>query len=139
MPSSEAIAKLKAAYQTWDESKGGRPEVFLNLMAESVAFHSMGDVETAGLNFARTRRSREEVVDYFASLTRDWTMKHFSPQVYLAESNHVAVFGICAWTCKATDHTAECRIAHLFTYSDDHVVEVTEIFDSARAMAAATP
>lgn len=47
------------------------------------------------------------------------------------------MFGHCAWTNIATGKDMEVRVAHLWEFRDGQVVDYTEIFDSARATAAA--
>ena len=74
-----------------------------------------------------------------AAITKDWSMVHWTPETYVAEGERVAVFGTCAWTSKATGKVADVRIAHLWQFENGAAVSLTEIFDSARAVAAATP
>jgi ketosteroid isomerase-like protein len=95
--------------------------------------------EAKPLAFAAQRSSREEAVAYMAAITNDWSMVHWTPETFVSEGNNVAVFGTCAWTSKATGKVAEVRIAHLWEFDGELAVSLTEIFDSARAVAAATP
>jgi hypothetical protein len=53
------------------------------------------------------------------------------------EGDRIAMFGHCAWTNIATGKDMEVRVAHLWEFRDGQVVDYTEIFDSARATAAA--
>ncbi|MGD9502514.1 MAG: nuclear transport factor 2 family protein [Methyloceanibacter sp.] len=64
-------------------------------------------------------------------------MDHYTPQHFVCEGESIAMFGVCAYRHKGTGKTAECRIACLWRFRDGKAVEMTEIFDTARAVAAA--
>jgi ketosteroid isomerase-like protein len=131
------LEALKAAYQAWHDTKGGRTDMWLDLFADRVCIHSTGG-DSRGLQFAKPRHSRDEAVDYFTALLDDWTMIHFTPEAFVVEGDSVAMFGHCAWTCKATGKPVEVAIAHLWRFVDDKVAELLEIFDTGKAIAAAT-
>ena len=63
-------------------------------------------------------------------------MDHWTPEVFVCEGDKIAMFGSCGWTNKANGRSAEARIAHLWRFRDGKIVEMTEIFDSARVTAA---
>ena len=69
----------------------------------------------------------------------DSTMVHFTPDSFVTDGDQVAMFGRCCWTHRQTQNTAECHIAHLWTFNNGKVTNFTEVFDSARAAAAAMP
>ena len=138
MATIENIERLRAAYKVWHDSKGGRSDAWLDLLSDQVRFRSMGGASPL-LAFADERRSKVDAVAYFTGLTRDWTMVHWTPETFVSEGDRIAVFGTCAWKHKGTGKTAEVAISHLWTFEDGKVVGVTEIFDSARAVSAATP
>lgn len=135
--SSNAEA-LKAAYQVWNDKKGLDTSGWLALISDNMRIASMG-AENKALAFAANRSNREEAVAYLAAITKDWTMVHWTPQTYVSEGNRCAMFGTCAWASKATGKVAEVAIAHLWEFDDGKAVSLTEIFDSARVVAAATP
>jgi uncharacterized protein len=132
------LDRLKAAYQAWHDSKGARPEIWLDLMADKVHIQSLG-AEAQPLAFAQERRSKADAVEYFAGLARHWTMVHWTPQTFVTEGDRIAVFADCAWTNKQTGKTVETPSAHLWTFEQGRATSVIELFDSARVMAAATP
>lgn len=138
MADNPNLAQLKAAYAVWDQFKGQRTDVWLDLVADDMRLISMGE-HTSALAFAVPRRSKQEVVAYFTALLADWQMIHWTPETYVCEGDHIAVFGRSGWTNKATGKIAEIRIAHLWTFSSGKAVELIELFDSARAAAAAMP
>ncbi len=130
--------QLRYAYKMWNETKGKSQELWLSLLSENVEFHGMGNGQPA-LSFAEDRKSRQEMVDYFSMLLNDWDMIDWNVDSVVQEKNLVAVFGRTSWTNKATGKLLETRVAHLWEFEGDQAVKVTEIFDSARAMLAATP
>ncbi len=132
------IERLKAAYKGWHDGKGENPNIWLDLFSDEVDFRSMGGASDH-LAFAANRRSKADAVGYFAGLAKDWSMIHWTPQTFVCEGNLIAVFGSCAWTNRATGKRADVGISHLWQFENGRVTAVTEIFDSARAVAAATP
>lgn len=130
--------KLKAAYKLWNDKKAQDTSGWLALLAGNVRITSMAS-DVKPLAFTAARSSREDAAAYMAALTKDWSMVHWTPETYVSEGDNVAVFGTCAWECKATGKVAEVRIAHLWQFENGAAVSLTEIFDSARAVAAATP
>lgn len=132
------IEKLKAAYRAWHESKAASGAVWLELMSDDVDFRSSGSPDHPALAFGTNRRSKQEVVGYFTSLAAEWSMVHFTTETYVGEGDLIAVFSRCAYTHKKTGKSFEIRIAHLWKFEAGRAVEITEIFDSARVVSAAT-
>lgn len=135
------IEGLKIAYQTWHDTKGEgdrAKDAWLDLFDDHIHIVSMGDA-TAAISFARQRHSKLEAVEYFLDLLKEWKMVHWTPETFVHEGDHVAMFGRCAWTNRRTQKTIDCHIAHLWAFRDGKAVRFTEIFDSAKAVAAATP
>jgi ketosteroid isomerase-like protein len=135
---STNVERLKAAYKLWNDEKGLDTSGWLALISDKMRITSMAS-DAKALAFAAERSNREEAVAYMAAITKDWSMVHWTPETYVSEGNRVAVFGTCAWKSKATGKVADVRIAHLWEFEGDEAVSLTEIFDSARAVAAATP
>jgi ketosteroid isomerase-like protein len=138
MTTTDNVSALKAAYAVWHDRKGADTSAWLALMDDDFRIASMGD-EGRGLAFVRERTAKVQAVEYLSSLTRDWTMIHFTPETYVADGDQVAMFGKTAWTNKATGKVAEVRTAHLWRFRNGKAIELIEIFDSARVVAAATP
>lgn len=138
MTSNENLEKLQAAYKGWADSKGKDPDCWLNILSDTVCLRTMGE-ESPGLAFAEDRFSKEEVAGYLTGLAENWDMIQWTPQTFVSDGDTIAMFGQCSWANKATRKIAACRIAHLCKFKDGEIVEFTEVFDSARAAAAATP
>lgn len=136
MSENPNLTRLKAAYQAWHDSKGASQDVWLDLLHDNVALHTMGE-EAAGLSFCEDCRCKQDVVAYMSGLLETWTMIHFTPETYVCQDDDIAMFGRCAWQSKATGRDVEVSVAHLWTFQDGKVAKLREIFDSARAAAAA--
>lgn len=139
--SAADLERLKAVYKTWNDTKGlgdVAKDAWRNLFADDFRLRSMGD-DNPALAFATERTSKEDAIAYITSLTNEWDMIHWTPETMVIEGDRIAVFGKCKWTNKATQKAAEVRTSHLWTFKNGKAVELVEIFDSARAVAAATP
>ena len=132
------LDNLRAAYRAWHDSKAGSGNVWLDLMSDDVDFRSSGSPDHPALAFATHRKTKQEVVGYFTALNREWLMQHFTTETYVGGGDLIAVFSRCAYTHKTTGKTFDVSIAHLWQFQAGRAVAITEIFDSARVIAAAT-
>ncbi len=130
--------ELESAYQAWHDSRGLDQSGWLGLASERIQIRSVGN-EGGSLSFAHARRSREEFAHYLSAILAEWDMVYYLPKTFVRERNRVAVFGTCKWTNKATGKSCEVMVAHLWRFRDGKAIELVELFDSARAVAAATP
>jgi ketosteroid isomerase-like protein len=140
MTSGSNLERLKAAYQLWHDTKGdaGSMRNWLALMDERIQLRSMGDASQE-LAFATTRTSRDGVLGYFDELLANWEMVDWSPETFVESGDRIAMFGRCGWVNRTTKKKGEVRIAHLWTFQDGKVIDIVEVFDTARMVAAATP
>jgi ketosteroid isomerase-like protein len=74
-----------------------------------------------------------------SAILDEWDMVYYLPKTFDRERNRVAMFGTCKWTNKATGKACEVMVAHLSRFRNGKAIEPVELFDSARAVAAATP
>ncbi len=135
---SANLDRLKAAYKAWHDSKGASQQSWLDVMSDSVEIRSTG-APVQALAFAGQRHTKQGAVAYMTSLLGTWRMVHWTPETFVESGDRIAVFANCAWICKATGKTAEVRIAHLWQFKDGKIASLDEIFDTAAAIAAATP
>lgn len=136
---AQNLARLKNLYVSWDACKGDCLHLFEELLADRVSLGSM-DQSQPGLAFAAERVGvpRAEALRYFAGIFDQWEMVFYHPDHFVAEGDRIAMFGVCAYRNRATQKVAECRIACLWRFEGDKAVEFIDVFDSARAVAAAT-
>jgi ketosteroid isomerase-like protein len=137
MTTAENLARLKAAYAAWDERQAGSLDVWRELMDKDFTLKSVDERTTPSLAFARDRDSRDDALAYLAGIFEHWTMIYYRPETFVSEGDHTAVFGTCAYTHKGTRKEAHCRIACLWRWKGDRLIEMTEVFDSAVAAEAA--
>jgi ketosteroid isomerase-like protein len=107
-------------------------------MADTVSFRSVGAAAPA-IGFSRNGYSRAEVARYFAELARDWEMLGYCLESMIADGDRVAVLAQCSWRNRHTGRTTETLKADFFRFADGRVIEFAELFDTAGAVAAATP
>ena len=136
MTNGSHLEKLKAAYEEWDNSKGGNQEQWLEVLGANMRIRSVGG-ENAGLEFTAPCSSRQDALRYFTGLLDAWEMIHWTPEVFVDGGKQIAMFGRCAWKNKASGKDVEVAISHLWTFGDTGAVEMVEVFDTARAAAAA--
>jgi ketosteroid isomerase-like protein len=133
---AENVARLKEAYRLWNETRGGSVSHWLDLMADDATMRSVGD-EVDELAFARGRRGKGEVEQYFAAIAESWEMVHFTPDEFIAQGDRVVVLSRVAFRSRQTGKLAESPKADVFRFHGGRIVEFIEFFDTAKALAAA--
>lgn len=138
MVTPELMTKLRAAYREWNDTRGASAATWVALMADDIEMRSVAD-GAPGMEFSAPRKGKATVYHYFTALAADWEMIHYTPEVFLADGDRVAVFGRCAFKNRKTGKTAETAVANLWRFRDGLAVEYFELYDTAKAFAAATP
>ena len=129
---SENLNKLKAAYQAWNDTKGGSVETWLNLFAEAMNFRSLGGGR-AELAFTGPRQSKADLRGYFDGLLGAWEMIHFTPRYFVEDGDHIVMFGRTTWRNKATGAVYDTAKADFWRFKDGKAVEFFEMYDTAAA------
>jgi len=138
MPAPELIAKLKSAYQQWHDTRGASTATWLELMAEDVQVRSIADgVER--MEFSAPRSGRAALAGYFAALFADWEMIEFTADEFVIDGDRVVVFGRASFRHRGTGKAVETPVIHRWRFRGREVVEYSEFYDTAKALAAATP
>lgn len=130
------VKTLKHLYGQWSGMKGAGAEAVMEILAPQVLWGSL----SAGadpLAFSRTRRSRDEVGDYFKGLTDNFTMNHFLVKEYVAGGPYVLALSDVSFTNKKTGKIFASPKADLWRFAGGKVTEFYEYFDTAAAMASA--
>lgn len=135
---SSNLDRLKAAYQEWDDTKGGSVDTWLALCAPNITFLSSG-MGRAGVEFSAACTSLDDVRRYFAQLSGTWEMQHFTVDQYLVDGETICATGSTAWTHKTTGKTADVLKADLWTFEAGKAIRIIEHYDSAALIEAATP
>ncbi|GJE03354.1 nuclear transport factor 2 family protein [Methylobacterium isbiliense] len=132
------IARLKDAYARWSDQKGADCGCWMNLMADDATLRSLAE-SAPELPFAAQRRSRQEIQDYLDGLLRDWEMVEADMNDFIAQGDRVVAMGRVAWRNRATGKVAASRKVDIWQFRNGDVVGFEEFFDTAGAVAAATP
>jgi ketosteroid isomerase-like protein len=136
--SHDNVARLRHAYQLWNDTRGGSSQHWLEMMADDVEMRSAAGA-AEGMDFTRGRPGKAGAEQYFASLAADWEMIHFTPEEYIAQDDRVVVVSRVAYRNRRTGKVAESPKADIFRFRDGKIVECLEFFDTAAAMAASRP
>jgi len=132
------VDKLREMYRLWALSKGASTRPWLDLLGDTIRFRSIG-AALPEVTFSQDGVSRADVERYFRELGRDWEMLRYDVESFVSEDDRVAVLASCAWRNRATGKVAETLKADFFRFEDGQIVEFTELFDTAGAVAAARP
>ncbi len=138
MVTPELLNRLRAAYKKWHDTRGKSAADWVALMADDIEMRSVAD-GAPGMKFSAPRKGKHTAHDYFAALDEEWEMIQYTPEVFLADGDRVAVFGKCAYKNRRTGKTAETHVANLWRFRHGLAVEYFELYDTAKAFAAATP
>lgn len=128
------VKTLKHLYAQWAETKGASAQSIMEILAPNVVWGSL----SAGaypLAFLRTRRSRDEVGDYFRGLAESFTMNYYDAREYVAAGPYVLMLGEVSFTNMKTGKAFVSPKADLWRFAGGSVVEFYEYFDTAAVMA----
>ena len=134
----DTVTRLRAAYQSWHDTRGQSVAAWVALMDDDIEMRSVAD-GAPGMEFSATRKGKSTAHGYFSALNTDWEMIHYTPEHFLVDGDRVAVFGRCAFRHRKTGKVAETDVANRWRFRDGLAVEYYEIYDTAKAFAAATP
>ena len=132
------IAILKDAYAAWDACKGSDHTVWSRLVAPAFLMHSLAQ-GVPPLEFTARICCPADLDRYFEGLARDWSMNFFRIDRYVAQGNMVVAIGECSFTNRHTGKTVTTPKLDTFKFLNGQIVEVSELYDSAKVFSAATP
>ena len=135
---SENVAKLKAGYFQWHESKGKSVQAWMDLMADNVRCYSLA-AGAPGAEFTAAINSKKDFERYFKGLLADWEMIHYTTGDFIAEGERVAMLGSTGWRNRKTGRVVDTPKADFWTFRDGKIVEFHELYDTAALIGAATP
>jgi ketosteroid isomerase-like protein len=128
---TEVIQSLYAAF-----GRGDVPFI-LNCLANQFEWTNPGPVEI--LPWAKTRRTRDEVVEFFTVLDQQWEFEQFEPREYVAQGDRVVALGYFKARSKKTDRRMEENWAMEWTLSNGKVTRYRAYDDTAAMVAAMQP
>jgi len=132
------IAILKEAYAAWDACKGSDPTVWTRLVAPAFLMHSLAQ-GVPPLEFTAQICCPADLDRYFEGLARDWSMNFFRIDRYVAQGNMVVAVGECSFTNRRTGKTVTTPKLDVFKFLNGQIVEISELYDTAKVISAASP
>src|ERR1700759_732693 len=129
------VTLLKQAYKTWNDTKGGSVDEWMNICADNIKFGSLAQ-GPAGAEYLTDYSHRDALKDYFGGLARDWQMIEYIDESIVAQGDRAVVLGRCSWRYKKTGKVVETKIAASWRFADGKAVEYFEFYDTASVLAA---
>ena len=130
MSEQENIVVVQQAYNNF---KTGNIRALVDQMTDDVVWQLP---EIKNVAIAGTRRGREGVTDFFATVARDQEVLEFEPRKFVAQHDTVVSLGYYQWHVKETGRDFASDFVHIFTIRDGRIAGFREHFDSAVVAAA---
>ena len=121
--------RVRAAYEHWEQSRGGDPEPFLALVGEDFTMASVLDPPDLH-ELARDHVGLDRVRDYFAALDADWEMIDFPTEQVVEQGDTVVWIGRCSWRNRHTGAVAATPKVDIWTFRDGRAVRMFVMFDT---------
>jgi len=131
------VKTLKKLYAQWNKSKGGTSDAIVHVLAPNVLWGSLTG-GTDPVSFTKTRKSRDEVADYFRELGQAFRMNYYKVTEYIAAGPFVLVLADVSFTNHKTGKTFRSPKADLWRFAHGKATEFYEYYDTAQAIAAAS-
>lgn len=128
---SDVLARLRAAYQAWHDTRGGSIDTWLALIGDEVDFRSLAD-GAHNAPWSKRRRTREEVRHYLTGLTAEFEMIHFTIDRFVCQDDTVVMIGQTAWVCRRTGRKVYTPKVDVWRFKNGLAIEYAEYFDTAR-------
>ena len=122
-------ARVRAAYEHWEQCRGSDPEPFFALIGEDFAMASVLDPPDLH-ELACDHCGHDRVRDYFAALDADWTMIDFTTEQVIEQGDTVVWIGNCTWRNRHTGSAAATPKVDIWTFREGQAVRMFEMFDT---------
>ena len=124
---------INVVQQAYNNFKTGNITALVDQMTDDVVWQLP---EIKNVAIAGTRRGREGVADFFATVARDQEVLEFEPREIVAQNDKVVSLGHYKWQVKETGRDFASDFVHIFTIRDGKIAGFREHFDSAVVAAA---
>ncbi len=132
------VATLTEAYRRSSDSKGASADHWISICDDNIRFGSIAEPLTV-VAYMASYRSRDELGQYFAGITRDWEMLEYRVDHFVAQGDRVVMLGHCSWRAKGSGQVVSTPKADSWRFADGKAVEFYEFFDTAQVMMAMAP
>jgi ketosteroid isomerase-like protein len=106
----------------------GERERVAELIDEDIDWIIHGPVDV--FPFAGVRKGKEAVLKALAAIERDYQLKHYVPELMLADGDRAAVLSDVAFTQRATGRLLRFRLANFLRLHAGRLVEFREFSDT---------
>lgn len=120
---------VKRGYEAFGR---GDIDTLLSLLDEQVEWRTPGP---PALPTAGTRRGRQQVAQFFASLNQLVDVQHFEARTFIAEGDRVVVLGVDTAAVRATGTVITEPWAHVFTIRNGRIAAFEEYLDTSAVVA----
>lgn len=127
---SDLISKVKGYYAAFSR---GDVAVIIAGLADNVSweYEAPSEILSSG-----TRRSPQEVSEYFSALAGQAENHNLQMTDFLSSDDSVAVFGRYQGTVKATGIRVDTPVAHYFKFRDGKIVRFVQLSNTAATLEA---
>lgn len=136
--SQRLLNRLVDIYAAWERSRGSDASQLVALFADDIQLFSIADGRP-GLAFTAACRSKAEAELYLAGLMRDWELQALTIEDTIVEAGRVVLLYHASWTNRHTGKLFETAKVDIWRFRNGRAVEFREFYDSAGALAAASP
>lgn len=127
--------RVRAAYQAWNDTKGGSIDTWLALFAEEGAFASAAGGRP-GVEFSAPAHDRAGLRHYLETLMADWEMVYARADDVIVQGDKMAVRGAVSFRNRASGKVFESVKVDLWRFEKGVAVDFYESLDTAALMSA---
>ena len=129
MSEQQNLEVVRRGYEAFGH---GDMETLLSLLDEQIEWVTPGpsDLPTAG-----RRTGRQQVAEFFGTLTQAIEIQNFEPKTFIAQGEQVVVTGTDTSRVKATGKVLDSSWAHVYTLKDGKVTHFQEYIDTSELVA----
>ncbi len=121
--------RVRAAYERWQDSRGGDSDPFMAMLDEDFEMASVLDPPELH-EMACDRQGLDRVRDYFAALADDWEMIDFPTEQLVEQGDTVVWIGRCSWRNRHTGAVVATPKIDVWTFREGKAVRMFEMFDT---------
>ncbi len=128
------VKTLKKLYAQWGKTKGESADQIVGVLAPNLLWGSLSSGADP-VAFTKTRKSREEVRDYFRGLAEGFQMNYYKVNEHVAGGSYVLVLSDISFTNRKTGKSFVSPKADLWRFNRGKATEFYEYYDTAAVMA----
>lgn len=121
--------ELKAAYKSWNETRGGSIATWMAFFADEIDLRSLS-AGRPGLEWTKSRLSREGVAAYLEGLTSQFAMIHYTVERYVCQDDTIIALCRTAWRNNATGREADTPKVDVWRVRDGKAFAYHEYYDT---------